>query len=374
MQYVINADIINLIDYTKCVLIKKTFVCEVFNLSAINHKKDSILKSGFFLKLFVVPPLCFFALSFLNMFLPVESGEEPTTWLDFIVGNLAILIIWFCFSFVISLIINELKKRKTKTKIIKKYITKSEDENLEKNKKIVEIKNIKLVKSLMITLFIITICSLWGGLWTMALVNNINPQNGFNFTRNAWVFWCWLPVSISSIILGFVYKSKGLKCTKNIVAGFIMSFFLLLYGAFCFFPTFSQKYSEINNYKEYIDANLPSNGDLEIQTWGKYFDNDKTDYSIINVYYNKEDVSQLEYSIKNSNNWILSTNIKSELKILLPSRFTVKSDIYYSIYNKTTGEYNTIPSESGLYEIYAMYYDKLSKELSIHNFKYVFVK
>lgn len=253
--------------------------------------------------------------------------------------------------------------------------------NLENNlgdtssyKGIKKAKNTKLINTLMIILFIATLCCLWGAMWSVSLINEINTQHGFNFTKNTWVFWCWLPIPISSIILGFIYNGKGLKCTKNIVAGFIIGFLLLVYGAFSLFPTFSEDYSKINDYKQYIDASIPSNGELEIQNWETYFDDDKTEYAIINAYYDKEDVSILENSIEESNNWILSTKLKSELRILLPTQFRSSDNVYYSIYNKTTNEYNTIPNESGEYEIYSMYYDKSLKQLSIHKYKYSFNK
>lgn len=253
--------------------------------------------------------------------------------------------------------------------------------NLENNlgdtssyKEIKKAKNTKLINTLMIILFIATLCCLWGAMWSVSLINEINPQHGFNFTKNTWVFWCWLPIPISSIILGFIYNGKGLKCTKNIVAGFIIGFLLLVYGAFSLFPTFSEDYSKMNDYKQYIDASIPSNGELEIQNWETYFDDDKTEYAIINAYYDKEDVSILENSIEESNNWILSTKLKSELKILLPTQFRSSDNVYYSIYNKTTNEYNTIPNESREYEIYSMYYDKSLKQLSIHKYKYNFNK
>ena len=497
------------------------------------------------------------------MFLPDEPGEEPTTWIDFFAGLLIILIIWFAISFVISLIINEVKKSKPKTKIVKEiqYMTKPEEKivvkpeelkektknktkkktnnkylytceskidayeykrmakyfpqmywayviwgtilNLiitsiiailsrslvstliffvayqiflmilykvrlehfaeksfnsmqkreisdteihtefyedyfirqgeietikinyndidrcvetdtnfylkfgKKNKIIIIQKNccdLKLIsfirekfkdlenhlgdssnfkgikkyhnpnfiKTFMIILFIITICSLWGALWTMALVDKINPQHGFNFNKNNWVFWCWLPVPLLSIILGFKYKNAGFKCTKNIVGGFIIGFLLLTYGSSCLLPTFSQNYSKIDTYRNIIDAKLPDNGELEIQDWGTYFDEDKTNYTIINAYYDKEDVSNLVSSIENNSNWILSKKIKSKLKILIPSELRSDDDAYYSIYNKTTNQYNTLPEISGNYEIYAMKYDKSDKQLEIHKFNYLY--
>lgn len=228
------------------------------------------------------------------------------------------------------------------------------------------------IKKFMIILFIITICSLWGALWSVSLVDKINPQYGFNFTKNMWVFWCWLPISILSIILGFKYKNCGFKCTKNIVAGFIIGFLLLVYGSFSLFPTFSQGYNEIYTYSDIISAELPDNGKLEIQNLGTYFEEDKTNYKIINVYYNNEDVSNLVKSIENNDNWILSKKIKSNLKIFIPSQLKSDEDAYYSIYNKTTGEYNTLPNESGEYEIYVMKYDKSDKYLEIHTFKYYY--
>ncbi len=230
--------------------------------------------------------------------------------------------------------------------------------------------NPKFVKRGMIILFILTLLSLWGATYSLYFINKLIPQHGFNFVKNTWIFWCWLPLPVLSIILGFKYKHAGYKCTKNIVGGFIMGFLLLIYGSFSLFPTFEREYSEIDSYRDIIDADLPSNGELEIQEWGTYFDEDKTEYIIINAYYDKEDVTSLVNSIENNNNWILSKEIKSELKILIPSELRTAYDAYYSIYNKTTNQYNTIPETEGNYEIYAMKYDKSKKQLEIHRFYY----
>ena len=124
-------------------------------------------------------------------------------------------------------------------------------------------------------LFILTIGSLWGALWSYSLIDELNPQHAFNFLKNTWIFWCWLPIPIVSIVLGFKYKNKGINCTKNIVGGFIIGFLLLIYGTFCLMPTFNEDYGKINDYKNYIDANIPSSGELEIHYWGNYFDDDK---------------------------------------------------------------------------------------------------
>lgn len=226
----------------------------------------------------------------------------------------------------------------------------------------------------MIILFIITIASLWGALYSLLLIGKVIPQHGFNFTKNTWVFWCWLPIPIISVMLGFKYKKMGIKCTKNIVGGFIIGLLLLIYGSFCMLPTFSQDYSKIDTYRDIINAKIPENGDLEIQEWNTYFDADKTEYVLINAYYDREDVQELVKSIENNETWILSTNLKSELKIFIPSDLYLDSDSYFSIYNKTINQYNIVPEKDGDYEIYVMKYDKSDKKLEIHKFKYNYKK
>lgn len=231
-------------------------------------------------------------------------------------------------------------------------------------------RNPNFIKKGMITLFVITILSLWGSLFLVDFVNTLIPQHGLNFTKNMWVCWCLLPIPLLSIILGFKFRLAGFKCTKNIVGGFIVGFLLIVYGSFCLLPTYEKEYSMIDKYRNIIDAKLPDKGQLTIQEYDTYFDEDKKNYSIINVYYDNEDVRDLVNSIENSDNWILSTNIKSELKIFVPSTLHSDNDAYFSIYNNTTKQYNTLPETAGVYEIYTMKYDKSDETLEIHKFKY----
>lgn len=227
-----------------------------------------------------------------------------------------------------------------------------------------------LIRIIMIFLFVITIASLWGALYTLMLINNVLPQHGSGFVRNMWVFWCWLPIPILSIILGFKYKKRGIKCTKNIVGGFIIGLLLLLYGSFCMVPTLSEDYNKIYEYEDIIQAEIPSKGYLEIQKWDSYVDTDKTDYVFISAYYDNTNIDELEKSIENNDEWIFSNDLKSELKIFIPSHVIIDTDTYLSIYNKTTDQYNVVPEITGIYEIYVMKYDISDKKLEIHKFKY----
>ncbi len=239
-----------------------------------------------------------------------------------------------------------------------------------KQKKKLKVNNSVFVKNGMTALFALTVVSIWLAIFSLQLVNELIPHHFINQNKNMWIFWCWLPIPILSIILGFKFNKAEIKCNKNIVAGFIVGFLLIVFGSFCLIPTFSVDYKEIDAYRSVIDAKLPKSGELTIENWDTCSGTDRSKCSIINSYYNNEDVSDLVDSIENSDNWFLSTEIKSSLKLFIPLGLYSDEDAYFSIYNKTTDQYNTLPDKSGDYEIYVMKYDKSERHLEIYKYMY----
>lgn len=259
------------------------------------------------------------------------------------------------------------------------------EKHFRESKKPKEIKRVDrpiFVSRALIFLFIATLFSLLGAMLTMQFTLDITHAHGFDFVKMTWVFWLWLPIPLLSIILGIKYKRAGLKCTKNIVAGVIMGFLLAVYGAFWMIPTFSENYNQnvsqdyhiLDSYKSILGVALPDNGDLTRQYYGEYFEPDKTEYAQISVYYDQEDTSQLEAEMIQNENWISGAEMKSNLKIYMPSMMLHMYDEkdYLSFYNKTLGTYNTLPEKSGNYEVYAMRYDVEEKYLEICEFKYTY--
>ena len=227
------------------------------------------------------------------------------------------------------------------------------------------------VNKLLNIIFFVTIISLFASfILVYILLKYVFHYHGNGDTRYMWIYLCFLPIPIISIILGLIYKNKGYNCSRNIIIGIIVSIILLMYGGIpTLVSTDLPDYSEIDSYKEFIDAKLPSNGELDIIEVGSSAD-DKNEYVIVDVYYDLEDVTELEKSIKDNNNWFLSEDIKQELKVFVTPQIHSSKNAYYSIYNKTTNEYNTLPSKSGDYDIYFMKYDLKEKHLAIHKFKY----
>lgn len=80
---------------------------------------------------------------------------------------------------------------------------------------------------------ILFVASLLSVLGAITLVGAVSASNGL-FVKNMWIFYLLTPIPITSIVFGFVLKSKGYKYKKNIVAGIIMTLFLCIYGSFTF--------------------------------------------------------------------------------------------------------------------------------------------
>ncbi len=232
--------------------------------------------------------------------------------------------------------------------------------------------NLNFIRKTLKVLFVLSILSYFGAEYSLEfIVNKINVHYSFfNSIENNWVYFLWLPIPILSIILGFKYKKMGIKCTKNIVGGFIMALILILLGLMAFSNNTERNYSIISDFEYFLNLNLPQDGEVELLNCDTYFDDNKYDYTIIKIYYDDQDVSGLVNSIENNENWILSSDMKSELNLLTSFPHTINNDIYYMIYNETLDEYNKLPQESGTYEIYSCLYNISTKRLEIHKYKY----
>lgn len=225
--------------------------------------------------------------------------------------------------------------------------------------------------STMQVLFILTLISILIIPYLIKLFLEDYGENFIGLIKNFYLFLYLLPISILSFVLGIKYIRKGLKCTKNIVVGIIAIFILLVLSSFpLLFP--GQDYKIIDSYRDIIDVKLPDNGDLNVLNFEKSPDNDKLNYTFINVYYSKNETDTLIGNIQKSDKWIRYNNLTPKQKVLIPSICEINSSSYFLFYNKTTNEYDKLPDNSGIYEMYVMKYDTLTKNLEIHKFKYLY--
>ena len=226
------------------------------------------------------------------------------------------------------------------------------------------------IRVFMIILFILTILSFFAA----AKLDSYLTPEGMDFFKNMWIFWCWLPVPVLSIILGFKYRKIGIPCVKNIVAGFIVALLLIVFGSFCLLPTpdLSDLMMEAESveYSEIIGMELPKPlGVTSEEVWNPV-SKDKTELSSARFLYANKDSEELVEFIKNSDRWMKGNNINDELKLMLPEKFSLDENTYVLIYNQKNGAYNTQPNSDGTYKLYVMKYDLSVNSLEVHQLNY----
>lgn len=230
------------------------------------------------------------------------------------------------------------------------------------------------IRIFLIILFILTIASLWMGLgisFSLAILAKV-PQE--LFTNYMWGMFICLPIPLLSIILGFIYKRKGIKCTKNIVGGFIIGFLLILYGSFSFIFNYKVDYNEVYSYEEIVGIELPHNGIYNKIVWDESYLMNHTSNSI--EFTDTKEINKFYENIENNDNWITKDEIGSYLSMFVPKSLncSLNENCYYSVYIKELDSYNIVPIESGAYNVYAMMYNPHLYTLKIEEYIYNFTK
>ena len=258
-------------------------------------------------------------------------------------------------------LIDYLYDRIPKTKIKKKIAIEEQQENLEKYEK---------VKIGLIVLFVLTIISIWASMLLILLTTqkeNVPLPLTFNYT---YVAYYLLPIPVLSIILGIIYRIKGLKCTKNIIAGIIVTGIILLEGSVSFLINDEIDYKHITTYQDVIGITLPSQGKYYKINWDEsYLLNHKSNYIIFT---NPKEEKAFFEELQNSENWLTKKEISTNIENLLTPATceSVNQECYYSIYIKELNTHNTLPVQNGVYHIYAMTYSKDKSYLDIEEYIY----
>lgn len=253
-------------------------------------------------------------------------------------------------------------------------------------------KKIAKIKLILLVLFISTILSLIGGIILPQLLTlkdipifimkdfpsvtlnigfvHINFPSIFNISY-AWSACFFLPISILSFILGIIYRRKGFRCTKNIVAGIIVTVLLyfMVYSSSHNTYQIEKDYQEASNYHPIIGEILPKEGRMFQMIWP---DNSES----IDFYFkNIEESEMFRNRIQNNEHWILARDVNTDLSYLaINSCYSTKEPCYYSIYIKELETYNEVPTETGQYTIYSMLYDVDIHSVKIEKFLYQYRK
>lgn len=196
------------------------------------------------------------------------------------------------------------------------------------------------------------------------------------FTENMWVFFLFLPIPIVSIIIGSFLKKKGLKYKKNIIAGIIMSIFLSIYGSMAFISGDFYDHSEdyVLKVEDYVNIDIPEAKQINTKDWTDSTSSSSREESLYecDIYFDDIQVNEFEKQIKTDEKWLIA--VPSELMGILSLWCSHQSYDCTLIYNVDTGEYNTLPAETGTYHFICIGYWEDENKMNIVEYNLEFVK
>lgn len=229
-------------------------------------------------------------------------------------------------------------------------------------------------QKLSLTLFVLSILTIWFSLFAVAIATGINGM----FESNMWLFFLFIPIPVASIIVGFYLKPKGYKVLKNIVAGFIMTGVLCLYGSFCFMfdGFYSHDDTGIKKIESLAGIDIPDYRQVNTHDWSKGEQSLGTEREYVcyvsSVLFDQIKVEDFEKQLENNKKWIDS--VPSKLVGVMSTLSAYDHYDYVMVYNVDTGEFNTAPKESGTYRFINVSYSVSQNEMQIVEYDIQYVE
>lgn len=213
--------------------------------------------------------------------------------------------------------------------------------------------------------------SIYGALVVESELSQVNHL----FTENMWVFFLFVPIPIASIIIGVLLKKKGLKYKKNIVAGIIMTIFLCIYGSMAFTSDFyDHSEDHVLRVEDYVNIDIPEANLINTEDWTDSTQSSTREKSLYesDIYFDESQVSEFERQLEKDEKWL--SVVPNELIGILSVWCSYQSYDYTLIYNVDTGEYNTLPAETGTYHFICIGYWEEENKMNIVEYNIEFVK
>ena len=228
-------------------------------------------------------------------------------------------------------------------------------------------KNAGVIRLILLTLFIVSFFTIP---FAMMLMAAISDDGVFSSVKNSWLFYLMLPIPLTSLVMGIIYKRKGFKAIKNIVVGIIFTILLLIYGSFSFFfnNVSSDDYSYVDKIETKISFDLPNEGEISTMDWTSGTQTSAIADTMSDVtFINEEEILEFNTEISKSNLWV--TSMKTTLTSLLPRTYysypTSNLYDYFMIYNVDLKTYNSIPKHSGIYRYVFIAYNSSKGTMKI---------
>ena len=238
--------------------------------------------------------------------------------------------------------------------------------NSESLKKVKNLLNIKEKqcnkKNIIFRIFtILSILSVFFSLILIAILRGLSPIPEFPYgdSEFMWSFWIFLPIPITTLVLGFVFSKKGVKVKKNIIIGSVMTIILTLFGTFSINQDLkvSHDFSYLIKVSNITKINFPKKGYISSVTKNKEI------FSMVKF----ENKNEINYLIQSNSNWQNNLNMIPANFIPLYYASISSTYHYFLVYDALCHSYNTIDYSHKTHEYYYFAYDKTNNILLILN-------
>ncbi len=230
-----------------------------------------------------------------------------------------------------------------------------------------------IVRIAMLLLFAANFLSLSLGLFLVGTEGG-NLVEG---NANMWRFWLLLPIPIASVVFGIICRRKGYKTTKNIVAGCIFAFLLLIYGSFSFIFSVGAVGVDapyVAEISETVDFALPTDGKMRVfdfENDPQATSGDPAVHRLTHISF-ADSAQEIHFmqSVAESDKWVSPAERPSLLLLLsLTSQMTYSTEDAVLIYNRDLKTYNTLPTVSGTYSYIYICYSAQMHMLTIEEYE-----
>jgi len=216
-------------------------------------------------------------------------------------------------------------------------------------------------------LSIFSVLSIIGALICVAFTTETKK----NFAgENLWIFYLFTIIPACSILFAFYLKKKGYKHKSNLIIGIVMAALLCIYGSFPIL--IGTKYSHddglIVQMEQLLEIDIPQH--YQINTEDATNSNKPDTAGAIQrttyIYFNDDAVIQFEKDISNNSKWLdaLPSDIVG-ISSYYCHAVSTKDNLYCMVFNKDTGEFNSLPAENGLYSFVNVIYDADQNSMTI---------
>lgn len=174
-----------------------------------------------------------------------------------------------------------------------------------------------------------------------------------------------LIISLIFLIISIILYKKGYKSLKHIIINTLCIILSISSMILDLSPkNIPISYDEIYKYEHISSINFPKKGIFYKGV--NYHENNINDFKYFSAIYSDDNANDIKHEILQSNNWIASDSISSNIKI----RNLNFSSGYYLIYNKSLNKYiKKIQRKEG-YAYCVMIYNPSVKNLVILEYKY----